>query len=101
MESKNVFETKAIAAKELAEIYNRLQGKINDLSMKWAIVGKQETQAKDYKTGELLWEDEDKTIPVFRDKYDDVPKLPEDFTEEDKIRIQTIKKVMALLEKAL
>lgn len=97
----NYFEQKAVMAKEFSEIYDYLQTRLDNLNSKWTVIGKEDEQATRWSTGELLWEDEDKTIPLYRDKYGDVPKTTEDYTEEDKIKITAIKKVMVMLEKAL
>lgn len=97
----NYFEQKAVMAKEFSEIYDYLQTRLDNLNSKWAVIGKEDEQATSWSTGELLWEDEEKTIPKYRNKYGDVPKTAEDYTEEDKIKITAVKKVMVMLEKAL
>lgn len=99
MEELNYFESKAIEAKELGDIYNFLQNRLTDVQSKWAVIGKKDEQAKDWKTGELMFEDDGS--PMYRDEYGYVPKTADELTAEDHARITTIKNVMKLLEKAL
>lgn len=99
MEMKNVFEEKAVVANELGRIYEYLQSRLNDLNTKYDVIG--QSQATNWKTGELLWEDEEQTIPKMSNDYGTVPKIAEDYTDDDRIRIATIEKVMKMLEKAL
>lgn len=102
---ENIFKEKEIVARELSEICEFLQNRRKDYTMTWSIIGKTEEQAKKYnwKTEEyeLLWEDEDKTIPKYADEWGNVPKKDEEYTDEDRIRIETIDRVMKMLEKAL
>lgn len=68
-----------------------------ETSQEYACVGKSDEQAVDWHTKEPLWEDEDKTIPKYRDKYDYVKK--ENLDEDDKAKLEAINIVRATLEK--
>lgn len=67
-----------------------------DIRCSFEMVGKYDTQAKDYDTGELLWEDAEKTIPLYRDKYDYVPK--ETLTDADNVQLKVVQSVRDLVE---
>lgn len=64
----------------------------------YEVVGKTDEQRKDYRTGDLMWEDEEETIPKYVDKWDWVPK--ETLSEEDEMKLKVIrnlsKKLMSL-----
>lgn len=102
---KNMFEEKKVVAQELAEICEFLENRRKEYTMKWTVIGKTDKQAKKYnwKTEEyeLIWEDEEQTIPKYEDEWGNVPKEDEDYTEEDRIKIATIDKVIKGLDKAL
>lgn len=78
-------------------IYERLDVFEDDVSQEYTVVGKTEEQAVDWHTKEPLWEDEDKTIPKYRDKYDYVKK--EELSEDDKARLEAINQIRTALEK--
>lgn len=68
-----------------------------DTSQEYTVVGKTDEQAVDWHTKEPLWEDEEKTIPKYRDKYDYVKK--EELEEDDKARLEAINLIRTTLEK--
>ena len=86
-----------------AEVLERLEDVLNEIikdkTMEFAVVGKEEEQASHWKTGELLWEDEEKTIPKYRDRYDYVPKAELD--EDDQITIDVCKAFIKKLDKLI
>lgn len=98
---KNFFEVKAIEAQVLGEVYGKLQYMLDDVNTTWGKVG--EKQEYKWVNGEkvYLWEDEEETIPKMCDDYGTVPKKEEDYTDDDRVKIEVIKKVMKMLEKAL
>ena len=95
----NKFEEKRILAEVLNELYETVQRKENDVHSEYKVVGQE--QAKDWRSGELRWEDEEKTIPKMSDKWESVPKADEDLTEEDKLRIKVYQYVKSQLEKMI
>lgn len=95
----NKFMERKIEAEILGELYEELERKLKYAGMNYEKVGVETEQAKSYKTGELLWEDEECTIPKYRDIYDYVPVPEEELTEEQKIKVKVIKNLMAKLEK--
>ena len=95
----NKFMERKIEAEILGELYEKLENDLKYATKSYERVGKETEQARDYKTGELLWDDEEHTIPRFRDNWDYVD-VPEDkLTDEAKLKIKVIKNVMAKLEK--
>lgn len=95
----NKFEEKRILAEVLNELYDDVQRKEDSVHTEYKIVG--EEQAKDWRTGELKWEDEEKTIPTMTNKWDTVSKADEDLTDEDKLKIKVYQYVKSQLEKML
>jgi len=79
------------------DFYERLDRYEEESSLEYTVVGKSEEQAVDWHTKEPLWEDEDKTIPKYRDKYDYVKK--EDLSDDDKARLEAINVIRTTLEK--
>ena len=79
MGNVNKFSEKAYEIQMWGEIYNILQDRERDEHTEWGVTGKSETeQAKNYATGEFLWEDDEHTIPVMRDIYGTVNIADED-----------------------
>ena len=75
----------------LERICSLIEDEIKNVSNEYQLVGKEEEQARRYSTGELLYEDEEKTIPLYRDKYEFLPK--QTLTDEDKARIAAYEKI--------
>lgn len=95
----NKFKEKQILAELLDELYTTIDRKEQDARTEYKITGKTETQAKDWRTGELRWEDEEKTIPKMEDKWETVPK--ESLSEDDEIRIKMCQHIKTQLEKMI
>ncbi len=91
--------------REMLEILERFERVLNDeeedVGKIYKIVGKETEQARDWKTDELKWEDEEKTIPLYRDKYDYVDKTEDEMTDKDYARLSAIKKLREALEKMI
>lgn len=95
----NTIKTKRITLEYLEQLMESLNRFEDDVKKEWAVVGKEEEQAKDWRTDELLWEDEEKTIPKYRDKYDYVPK--KELDEDDKTKLDAINTIKKALEKLI
>lgn len=93
----NKFKEKQIMAEVLNELYETVDSKEKAVHYDYKPVGKE--QAKDWRTGELKWEDEEQTIPTMIDKWADVEK--EDLTEEDKLKIKVYQYIKTQLEKMI
>lgn len=97
----NKFMKAAINAEILGSLYKNLEEMKKDLFMRYEKVGLSDKQATDWRTGELLWEDDAKTIPVYADKYDYVQVDEADLSDDTKLRRIVIDEIMAKLEKLL
>ena len=97
----NKFQEKQILAEVLDELYRTVEAKEKAVHCEYKIVGKSDVQSKNWRTGELEWEDEEKTIPKMEDIWKDVPKNDDELTENDLLRIKVYKSVMAQLEKLI
>lgn len=97
----NRFQTMKVQAEVLTKIDNLLEELIRDRTTDYRVVGKETEQAKDWRTGELKWEDDEKTIPYFKDKWDYVTKDEDEISEEDRIMIEVCKAFSKKLEKLI
>ena len=97
----NKFQEKQILAEVLNELYNIVEEKENSVHYQYKIVGKKDTQCTNWRTGELVWEDEAHTIPKMEDDWQSVPKTEDEMTEEDNIRIKVYQHIKTQLEKLI
>jgi hypothetical protein len=95
----NKFKEKQILAEVLSELFETVEIKEKSVRTDYKPVG--EKQGTDWRTGELQWEDEEKTIPKMVPDYANVEKTAEEFTEEDKLRLKVYAFVKAQLEKMI
>lgn len=95
----NKFEEKKIEAEILSELYEMVANRERAVHYTYGVVAKDDHQAKDWKTGELLWLDAEKTVPKMEDKWGDIPK--EELSEKDQMAIRVYTRLMAALEKML
>ena len=98
--------TEKIVAKKayltvLEKLADSLEAQRKDVLTDYKIIGKEDKQATNWKTGELLWEDEEKTIPKYENKwgYVDIPE--EELSEEAKATLKAIDDVEKSLEKLI
>lgn len=97
----NKFKEKQIMAEILEELYTSVENKEKDAHREYKVIGKEDKQAKDWRTGELKWEDEEHTIPVMEDKWGYVDKAEDAMSEEDIIRIKVCQYIKTQLEKMI
>lgn len=95
----NRFEKKAIELRLVNGLYQTLEDKLRDCHMTWEAVGETDKQVKDWRTGELKWEDEEKTIPKMEKKYDYVEVPDEEISDDARLEMDVIKEIMSKLEK--
>ena len=69
-----------------------------DTSKEYKKVGKETKQATNWRTGELLWEDEAKTIPKYDDRYEYVDIPDEQMTDSKKALLQAISDMESKLD---
>ena len=82
-------------------IVEKLEDMREDTVMDFRKVGKTETQAKSWNTGELLWEDEAKTIPKYEDKWEHVKLTDEELSDDKKATLQAIDEIEKALDKLI
>lgn len=95
----NKFKEKQILAEILSDLYTNVEAQEKCARMNYEPVC--EEQDKDWRSGELLWEDEEKTIPKMTKKWDYVPKSEDEMCEDDKVRIKMCQFVKTQLEKMI
>lgn len=98
---ENVFETKMAELEAMSDIVKFANSRIEDLSTRWDVVGKKSQQAKDWRTGELKWEDDEHTVPYFEDEYGPVPIPEEQISSHDLKQIEAFKSIIKKLEKLI
>ena len=95
----NKFKEKQFMAEILNDLYNEVDEKEKSVRTNYEPIG--EKQDMDWRTGELLWEDEEKTIPKMTKEWGYVDKNEEDLTEDDVLRIKVCQQIKAQLEKLI
>jgi hypothetical protein len=95
----NKFKEKQALAELLEKLYRIVDEEEDGAHKSYEIVGQE--QAKDWRTGELQWEDEEHTIPKMTGKWDYVVKDDEELCPEDLAKIKACQYVKAQLEKML
>lgn len=95
----NKFEEKKIEAEVLSELYETVLSKEKSIRSDYEAAG--EEQAKDWKTGELLWEDEEKTVPKVRTVWKEVTRTDDELSEDDRNRLRIYSNLRTKLEKLL
>ena len=102
--SKSITETAKFATKKAQlEILERFEKTLEEIReetiTEYRVVGKESEQARHWKTGELLWEDEEQTIPKFRDRYANVAIPEEELTTEKRAMLVAIDEMYKALDK--
>lgn len=85
----------------IGEMLDKLEAKKKEITTDFRIVGKEDEQATNWKTGELLWEDEEQTIPKMRDKWADVEIPEEEWTDEIVAKVNAITEIAEKLRKMI
>ena len=98
-EKANKFKEKQYVAEILDKLYRQVQAEEDNCRQEYRQVGVSEEQEKHWKTGEPIWEDEEKTIPKMRALYDYVMKDEEELDEDDYAKIKACQYIKAQLER--
>ena len=93
-----VFQKKREMLNVMERLFKILDEEEEDLKQSYEVIGKEEEQATNWKTGELLFVDEEKTIPLYRDKYGYVDRKESDYTDIDFAKLDAIKSIKQALE---
>ena len=92
--------TKKAVLEVISTLYNELDNITTNTTKEYKKIGVDETkQRTHWRTGELMWEDEEQTIPSYEPIYDYVDKTDEDMTEEDIAMLDAIAVVRKALDK--
>lgn len=94
----NKFETAKVKAEILERVYNSVKDMRDQVTRDWRDLGTTH-QEKNWRTDELVWEDEEKTIPHMVKDYGYVDKTSDEYTEADKIQMKVLDEVLAYIEK--
>ena len=96
----NKFKEKQFTAEILNDLYNEVEEKERSIRTTYTRIG--EKQDTDWRRGgELLWEDEEKTIPKMTDEWGYVDRDEEELTEEDRLKLKVCQNIKAHLEKMI
>ena len=95
----NKFKEKQFTAEILADLYDEVERKEGNIRTHYQPIG--EKQAFDWRNNELLWEDEEKTIPKMEKEWGYVDKDEEELTEEDRMKLKVCQQIKAQLEKMI
>lgn len=97
----NKFKEKQYVAELLDKLYREVEREEKDCRQDYRRVGTTDVQDRHWSTGELLWEDEEKTIPKMKDKWDYVQKSEEEMTEDDYAKLKACQYLKTQLEKMI
>ena len=98
MKTYDNINVKRATLEVIESIYRDLDNKVQETKQEYKKVGVDETkQRKSWKTGELLWEDEEQTIPSYEPIYDYVDK--EELSADDIAMLDAIAIVCKALDK--
>lgn len=81
----------------LEQTYDYVVSLRKDFSTKFDVVEKN-VQGKDWRTGELLWEDEEKTIPKLEDKWGTIEIPREELDESQLAHLDAIDRLLDCLD---
>ena len=71
----------------------------NDVKNEWKAIGKSDKQRKNWRTDELIFDDDGN--PVYEDEYGYVPKDPDNYDDNDKAKLSAIETLRNTLEKLI
>lgn len=95
----NKFKEKQFTAEILSDLYEAVESKEKDIRTQYQPIG--EVQDRDWRSGELLWEDDEQTIPKMTKKWDYVDKDEADLSEDDKLKLKVCQHIKSQLEKMI
>ena len=80
-------------------IFPTLDAIENDTKSVWKAIGKSDKQKKNWRTDELMFDDEGN--PIYEDEYGYVPKEPDEFDDDDRAKLNAIEVIRNTLEKLI
>ena len=104
-ERLNALKQKKYRVEAQITILDKLLNTLDDIEKEettsYEVVGKEDKQAKDWRTGELLWEDDEKTIPLYHNKWDYVTIDPKLYSDSQKAMLSEIDNIRKKLEELI
>lgn len=97
----NKFKEKQFTAEILSTLYEQVEACERSRKTDYRKVGVTDQQATHWKTGELLWNDEEQTDPIMKEIWDHVEKDEADLSQDDKLYIKVCQQIKAQLEKMI
>ena len=97
----NKFKEKQYVVEILDKLYKQVEAEEDDCRQEYRKIGTTDEQERHWKTGELIWVDEEKTIPKMKDKWDYVMKTEEEMTPDDYAKLKACQYLKAQLEKMI
>ena len=100
----NKFEQKSMELEILGKLYEELDRMEKDVCEVYTDTGRQEQKTKwnpDTRDYDLVWKDEEQTIPVMREVWEYVATPYEKLDDGGKAKVDAIKKVKTALEKMI
>lgn len=100
----NKFQIKQWEVEELGRLYSTLEERYKDLAEEYRQLDEMEqrkewnSETRDY---ELVWEDEEQTIPKMTHKWGYVTLTDDELSEERRVKRDLCEKLMAYIEKQL
>ena len=93
-------KVKSYMIEELSKLTEGLVSDIKGLYTEWRRVGEEQKKTWNSETDqyELVWEDEEKTIPKMCAKYDDVEIPEEEMSEDTKLKLRAYRELFEKLE---
>ena len=95
------FQMMKVQAEVLEDLEKTLNEMIENLTTSYEVIGKENEQARDWRTGELKWEDDEKTIPYFKNVYGRVPVPADQLDEDAKLKADICKGFIKKLDKLI
>ncbi len=95
------YEKLRIRATVYEDIVNAITEQEKNLHTDWRVIGKSDTQAKNWSTGELLWEDDEHTVPKYKDVYGTVELPDDELSEEAMEKRRVYLQVLDLIDRSL
>lgn len=94
----NKFEIKAEEMKVMGELFSKLESMEKETLEDYRPLGTQR-QSTNWRTGELIWEDEEHTIPKMEDVWGTVEVSEDELEDDKKLRLQAIRACKVKFEK--
>lgn len=92
-------EIEILKAKQgiISELLDTLSSRLRGILYSYEVVGKEDEQSVDWRTKEPQWEDNEHTIPLYRNKYDWVKKT--ELTEAEDAEATLVREIAKKIAK--